>query len=400
MSLISKHPHLTRVFDDLTRELMTFTSHRNPKSVKRLVNTSFDVPLKTLVKFTLTLRKFNNGMNKQYSRVILKLINKVFLSRNNLDDADSHPIGQDLSIFSCSNKAQATLNVKRLTNNGSNVEDGCGSNFIKYLTEELHFKNEFIEPTVNDSSTHSNPITWFRIKITKMKHETFLQTFKKFYVSSMVLCRFVHDIYLLSEEFGIVELYYKKCAKKNHILNELQVNDYVEKIIFCSELELLKRMKCRPCDLYSNMLKFYFCTKTKNIDFILTSQHDLHVFHYVHLICSNLFAPQTPAPITGTSCSKPMGKSVNNSRILEEITPYELKLRESRGDGSLTMTSATLETLAYNARHTLHVATQDRDRRILGNPSTIGGVNGVELVINSTDEVVNMRKRLLRKMSI
>lgn len=404
MSFSGETPHLAKILDDLTEQLDKFTMKRNTESIKKLVNTSFDLDIETLVKVLLSVKHINdNNLLQQGNRdakVYLKHINKLILSKNNMQDADSHPVGQDLSIFSCATKSQSALNVKRLKINI--LDESISSSlspFLSYILKDLGFKNDFIEPSLNDSSMHSNPITWFRVVMNCERNSmALLKTFKKMYETPLVKTA-LHDIYIVSEEFNIIELYYTKLSKKAQLLLYFESCPYISKIIFCSELGLLRKMKIRQCDRFSNMLKFHFCYKTKNIDFDLHSMKDLNMFHHIYLMCSVLIKPQPPAPLAAISYSKPMFKSQNNIKMVEPITGYEKKYLEINGNESIGNTSATIETLAENKRHCLHSAVQDRDRRILNGYSTIGGVNLNELIVHSDDETVKRRIELLREMS-
>lgn len=385
MSFTSGHPQLCKIHDDLTKELDIFTNGKNTTSVKRIVNTLFDMDLRKLIKVLLTVRHFNkhDSLRKgdHVAKVYFKYFNQLIMSRNNLDDADAHPVGQDLSIFSCAAKSQSALNVKRLNvNNADNRSDGSSA-LLKFVVNELGFKNKCIEPSINDSSIHSNPITWFRLKL-RGGPETLFETFKSMYASPIVHVG-VADVHLLYEEGCILEIYYEKGVKKSQILLHFEACEFVEKIIFCSELNLLKKVKARPCDIFSNIIKFNYCNKTKNIDFCLTCQDDLLVFHYVYLMSAMLLTSTSSSPISGISCSKPMFKSMKNAKELEPITDYERKHKESRGAKAISDTAATPETEAIGQRHKVHAAVQDRDRRILSGASTMGGTSVNELVIHS-----------------
>ncbi len=399
---------LTMLLNDLTEELDKFTFRRNTQSIKRIVNTSFDVDIMTMVKLLLTIRKINNEnlleKGDRAAKVYLNYINKLILSKNNVEDADSHPVGQDLSIFSCASKSQSALNVKRLKINTDRLQQQKGnvSPFIHHITETLGFKNDFIEPPVNDSSMHSNPIVWFRVVLNCNQEDcdgSLLSVFKKFYRTSVLIQQHLHDIHLVSEEFNIIELYYKKNAKKPQLLFHFQESEFISSIIFCSELGLLKKMKIRPCDVLSNMLKFYFCMKTKNLNFSVTGQKDLQIFHHIFLMCAVLMYPIQPAPLSAISYSKPMFKSLNNAKKVEKMTGYEFKYMEVNGPESIINTSATIETIKDNKRHCLHATVQDRDNRILNGLSTIGGANISELVVESEDSVINERIELLQNLS-
>lgn len=410
MSLKGETSNLHKILTDLTYELDVFTGESNTTNICKIVNASLNLEVRQLAKVLLTVRKINkNGLvrkNDKSARVFQKEIYRLLKSKNSIDDADSHPIGQDLSIFSCAAKSQDILNVKRLTENISrNLDESKRTPFLQYILK-LGFKNDYIEPSVKDSSLHTNDLTWFRLVLSGGEG-TILDAFKSLYEHELVRDH-IHDVYILAEEFRVIELYYKKKAKRLQLLVFFNESDLIEDIIFCSELELVKKMKLRPCDIFSNMLKFYYCYKSNNFTFTITSVKDLRIFNLVYVMCgifihSSKFTTAnsiiSPAPLSGLSYCKPMIKTQPKTKLVENISDYELTYVKENGEEFLCNTAATPETFINQKRHVLYTVNQDRDKRIIDGYSSVGGVNSSELIIEPTPERTERTIKLLKKLS-
>lgn len=410
MSLGEGVPNFCRILNDLTLELDVFTKYKHQSNVRKIVNSLYDIELTILVKVILTLRKINaEDLIKKKDKHALyyrQEIYKLIKSRNFVDDGDTHPIGQDFSIFSCASKSQDVLNVKRLSKKTSNVDHHSKSPLVNFVIEELNFKNESIEPTVKDSSLHTHEVTWFRLVLTVVSGDL-LDTFKELYDQKLVrdqLC----DVNVLAEEFNVIELYYKK-AKVAQLIDFFETCDLVQEIVFCSELELMKKLRIRQSDIFSNMLKFYYCYKTNHFTFTVISQENLRIFHYVYLMCSifihssKFTTPSgviSPAPISSLSYYKPMINIQPKAKMVEDLSVYEHNYIRKNGVDKLCNTASSLESYRMGKRHTIYTVTQDRDKRILHNFSNVGGVNQSELVIEPQEERAKRTVKLLRKMSV
>ena len=167
-------------------------------------------------------------------------------------------------------------------------------------------------------------------------------------------------------------------------------------------------MKIRQCDKFSNMLKFYYCYKTNNFNFTVTSMYELHIFQYCYLMCSifihsskftNVSSFISPNPISGLSYCKPMTKIQPRARAVVELSPYEKRYVEENGLEKLTNTAASIESFKNNMKHVTYTMNQDRDSRIFTGYSTIGGVNQSELIIEQSDEAINEMIKILLQES-
>ncbi|UOT91772.1 P47 [Aratus pisonii nudivirus] len=407
MSLKGDVPNANIILSHLCSELDKFTKYKNTDNVCKIVNCLYDVDIKTIIKVLLQLKQLNEKkveidlkIKTYYLTNIYKLIN----SKNHLDDADTHPIGQDLSIFSCATKSQNVLNVKRLTKKIKSENVSEATDLVKHIYT-LGFKNENIKPAVKDNSLYTNEISWFRLIL---NGDDTLSSFKELYNCNVIKDHMI-DVYVVNEDYHIIELYYNKKAKKANLMKFFNNSDLVKEIVFCSDLVTVKKMKIDTCDIFSNMLKFYYCYKTNHFNFTLTSQKDIKIFHYVYLICSifiqssksvNNKSFTTPAPLSGLSYCKPMTKIQPKSRLVEDISEYERNYLKENGDGSLCDTAATPETLEIGKRHVLYTVNQDRDKRVLHSYGNVGGVNHSELVIEPDEETKKFQIQMLRNLSV
>lgn len=407
MSLKGETSKLCTVLNDLHYELDKFTNYNNTSNICKIINNLYDTDLKIIVKVLLTIRKINNEKllekNNKYAQVYLKEFYKLLGSKNSIDDGDTHPIGQDWSIFSCAAKSQDILNVKRLTDTQIKKKHKNKTCFVKYITECLKFENKRIDPVVKDFSLHTHEYTWFRLMLVG---NDLMTTFKLLHKNHIVK-EHIHDVHVLAEEFNIIEIYYKRKVKRAQVLMFFNNCPLVKSVIFCSELEFLTKMRIRPCDVFSNILKFYYCYKTNNFNFSVTSVNELHCLHYVYMMYSFfILSPKlsngsnlTPNPIAGLSYCKPMTKIQPKSGLVEDISQYEKTYIKENGVKSLSDTAVTLESLKFDKRHVLHNINQDRDQRILHGFSNVGGVNQSELVIEQTKKRKDDTIKLMRKIS-
>ncbi|QBB28613.1 P47 [Homarus gammarus nudivirus] len=404
MSLTDRGNKLRRILSDLKVELDKFTKFTNVDNIPKIINCLYDVNQRDLAKVVVTLRKINNDKSLErhkYAQVYLKDIYKLISSKNHINDSDTHPIGQDLSIYSCAAKSQDVLNVKRLKKREVNI-GGQSKSVAAYIIDTLNYKNESIQPKIKDCSLHTNDIIWFRLLIKGNLLESFLKIYNDLAIET------IHDVFILSEEHNIIEIYFKKKAKLSQLLEFFNENDNVEDIIFCSELQKMKKMKIRQCDIFSNMLKFYYCYKTKNLTFTITRQSHLKIFNYVFLMCSIFIHSTkftasnsllTPLPLSSLSYYKPMITAVHKARIVEDISKYEKTYVAQMGAESLPNTASSQEIFKDGKRHKIYSLKQDRDQRMIYGYSTVGGVNHSEVVMTEADKTLTYRMNLLQNLS-
>ncbi|UBZ25598.1 P47 [Carcinus maenas nudivirus] len=407
MALNGEYSKIHLLFTDLTKELITFTNSTNVSNVCKIVNCLYNVEPEVLVRVMLSLRNINREKllekKDKYAQVYFKEISKLITSKNHLDNSDTHSIGQDLSIFSCARKSQDVLNVKRLKNKKTNEEGGVTNTpLVAYVLDELNLKNESIQPTVKDSSLHKHEITWFRL----MLCGDFLESLRCLYEENPIIAMHLYDIHIVSEEYNVVEIYYKKKAKLAQLMLLFNDSEYVKEIIFCSELESVKKLKIRPCDIFSNMLKFYYCYKTNNITFTITCMDHMKKFHFVYLMCSIFIHSSrftssdgafSPLPLSRTSYYKPMVNIIPKTRVVEDISDYEKTYVTETGD--LSETAASFESYELKKRHRLYNPKQDRDQRILHGFGAIGGINQTEVVLHASNELQTTRNNIMMELS-
>lgn len=392
-----------KIINDLVKELNILTRGNNKSTISKLVNTLYDVDIEKIARAVLIIKDCNaDKLERSQRKAISSMIFRCIKSKNSLNDADAHPIGQDLSIFSCSEKSQSILNVKRLAvkHEDQKVKSKKRSVMESYI-ENLKYENNPIIPNIKDSTLYTYHITWFRIVLTTGHAlQELLES------SPKDLNEHLSDIHILSNQFNIVELYYRKKAKINNILQTLENSNHVVDIVFCSDLVKVKNMAIPEEVIFSNMLKFYYCYKTKNNKFDLTSQNDLQIFHYVYIMCSIFMkAPKfgcasaeiSPAPISMLSYNNPIPNIIIKSRMVEDLSDYDRTYIRENPQG-ICNTTATEETLTQETRHVIVAATQDRDLRVMKNYCHMGGVNQLEVVLQESKDQRDHRINILKTL--
>ncbi|UHB41731.1 P47 [Macrobrachium rosenbergii nudivirus] len=417
MALFSDY-NIEQLLEDLFMEMQKFTYNRYDSDLPKFINACYDCDPLLLGKMVLLFRQLNDEKKNPEIRKtptallaytkIIKLLN----SKNPLDDNDAHPIGQDLSIYSCSGSSQEVLNFKRLKNT-DNAKKMVETPLLGYIKNKLGFKSEQIMPNIKDHVLFGKKeeYYWYRVILTpnEKDKDDYINPLKEL-LKTPIIATGLKDIAILSNEYGILEFYYnQKKTKMVDILCAFNANDQISKIVFCSNLIKMRVMNVfSNADLMSNMLKFYYCYKTKNLTFCVLSQRQMEILSKTYIYCAMLlFTPTllkpdgilSAGPLSIVSYNKPMISLQQKIKIVEPMTPYESVYLKEEGLENINKTAVSPESYQLNARHILYSISQDRDLRCLYGYSKTGGITQGELVLTQSKEQQNKRIKYLQKLS-
>lgn len=298
----------------------------------------------------------------------LRKFRALLSSINNLNDADSHPIGLELSIFLYSNSAQKILNVKHLKTSSTLLEQDREIPCIK--------------PTILYSKNTSKPeaVNWIRCRIEADSQETI--------INELPINLHLKSIYRLSSE--IFEFYFHDSNVLECMLY-FESSPYVKSIIFYSNCRLFKTISTNPLQTISNTMKFYYCNQCSKIDFTVESIEDMRSLNFYYLLSvlfmykDNLATNQsdvmtTPlAILSGTNPSRSVSKKAH---VFDDLDDYHRNLhpREKKLDSRDTAISELSQ--AKNSQHRVYELSNDRDTRMLGLGSMLGSRNMHEITIS------------------
>lgn len=391
MSAFSSTSKLFKLLNDIFIELDKFTIQKFTYNCKLIVNNLYNVSLPKLVKFLLLLRHLNNlPFDNSTRNKCYKKIRHLLASINNLDDGDTHAIGQDLSIDMYSTLAQDILNVKRLSVAKINTSnsDLSPESFEYFVKNTLNLEYKKILPECNGTIIHkfTNDKCWFRLKIL-YKNIDELKSIINNLMGYSEFSNYITGMYLLCPT--IIEVYYTSLHKLQPCINFLNSCDSIDSIIFYSNLKTFKD-KCEcVATKFSNIIKFYYCSMSKELDFVIKNMSQMRTFNRVYLYSVLLLNKDnmnvsnddfSSAPLSCLSGNNPNKTIKIKSRNIEPLTNYDKNLLECK-DADLRDTAISKESLKYNSRHVIHCIDQDRDQKILTNNSLIGGFNLHEIVI-------------------
>lgn len=418
MALTSNY-NTIKIFNDLYEELDYFTHKKYTQNISKILNASFDADIKVLVRIILTLRKIRElnllELHDPFALHFYKQIIKLLNSQHPLDNGDIYPMGMILSLVSCADKAQDILNVKRLKKVAVSTIENVDSELYKYIKKNLGMENRKLKPSIKDTSLHGcTPLNddtykrlqvfWFRITLDP---KALVENLKTLLLDSNINTYLI-DIGTISENNGILELYYNKKANLFKLLTLLNDADEVKEIIFCSDLIRMSKIKqLTNADIFSNMIKFYYIYKTYNLTFMMRNQHDSVMFYFVYSLCvlfmqsPNLTSANSklaPNPISALSCSNPMFAIKEKTKTLEPITEFE-KMVLSENPQKLNNTAASPESIQFQARHRVFVINQDRDSRVITGFPQVGGISTGEIVVTPEEDYERFTVEVLKAMS-
>ncbi|QLI62368.1 p47 [Dikerogammarus haemobaphes nudivirus] len=390
--------NIHKLQNDIFLELDSLTLKKFTNNVCKFVNLICDMEYKSVIKFLVILRHANKLLVTHPRRAkIYKKIVRLICSKNNIDNADSQPIGQDLSIDMYAKIAQDLLNVKRFTDKKTiKQNDTIIVNDVEAYLVKNKLHTERIVPELNFIIIHTqtNNKCWFRLKVKWIDKLKNIQSIVKHPKLSIRL----EGIAFLTDD--IIEIIYNSFNVKLIDYMEILSNefDFVEHIIFFSNLRLFKSKCSCPITKFSNILKFYYCNVTKSSDFIITNVNNIDLFNRLYLnsflllnkdnlsVSSDNFSPNPIACLAGTG---PIRTVRSKAMKVETLTEYDLlytqKKTDEDNDVDLRGSALSRESYAIDCRHIIHKVIQDREVRILEGYSTIGGCNPHELILTLPD---------------
>ena len=168
LTSLGSHSLMANIF----HELCILMSHKYKINLKSISLLSSVLSKEDATIFLLKLRKLNK-LDPACRLVTEKRenIEKLIFSQNNIDNADTHPIGSDLSIDLYANAAQNVLNIKHLNpvqqllkkNDNSNGMKSYGNdekniylaNFKDFVNNILQMSSDKVVPNINATILHS-----------------------------------------------------------------------------------------------------------------------------------------------------------------------------------------------------------------------------------------------------
>lgn len=381
---------IQKLQNDLYLELDILTRKNYSYNLSMFVTLLCDTPLDNLLQILHVLRYVNklDVKHPRRNRLYKKIV-KLIASINNIDGADIHPIGQDLSINMYAKIAQDLLNVKRFGGIKNINTNEKTIDVIEQMVLDHNLIYERLNPEINHVIIHTqtDKKCWFRLKVkweNKVKDVKHLLTHPKL---SQNLCGF----YQLDDE--VIELYYNKPnIKINDCIEALNTIPFVVNIIFFSNLRLFKE-KC-SCQLtkLSNIIKFYYCNVTKQYDFIISSEANIDLFNSIYLYSILLLYKDNLSVSTGNFSPNPIACLAGNgpsrtikskTTMMEPQSEYEKILTANNLDVDVRGTAMSKESIKESNRHVIYKIGQDRDMRIIYGQSSMGGCNLHEVVMNN-----------------
>lgn len=371
-------------FKEIANQLIILMDNHFEKSIKTMVSVMFDYKIDELHEIYKRL-SFLNTLPKNHPKVLKykTIYKRMILSINNLEDADSHPLGLYLSISLYSESAQETLNVKHLTT----TKD---SNNIETKTEDEQFVNslgfEYSKkiPSIDVTLLYSNVINWVRVRLVNDSLDLVkkLVEYRPYSLQLTAIYRCTDTIW----EFYFTDKQVLDCME--YFLGASEVSE----IIFYSNCKLLKAKCGHDILLFmSNTIKFLYCYLNSMQDLSIRNQQDINKLFNCYML-STLFtykdnmktnhSEKLTTPLTALSGTNPKMNVQSKLYQMEPLTSYDkIQLQQSSTD--LRATSMSNQSIKFNMRHVIHELANDRDHRLSGRGSIIGGRSIHELVIDS-----------------
>uniref|UniRef100_A0AAU8GCQ5 P47 n=1 Tax=Faxonius propinquus nudivirus TaxID=3139431 RepID=A0AAU8GCQ5_9VIRU len=385
------------LLQSIYQELEILTKNNFNSDLKILIHNIIDLNKTQLVLLYIKLQKLNklpktHILKNRYLKIIIRLI----CSKNNIDDADTHPIGQNLSIDLQSKIAQNILSVKRLEENKPKENNKLETDSFEYfVTNKLKLNYKRIVPNINLIILYGDcEINWVRVKF--RNSETLTVDLEDLIKNAPEK---THIINIFKLDNRIIEIYHNDNFLVELLLY-LENLEYIQNIIFYSDLRLFKKKVNCPLLIFSNIFKFFYCNFLSISDFIIINTKSLKKINRIFLY-TMLFMDKNNlnisgehfniAPLSCLSGNNPNAAIKKKTNYIEPITDYESTLlgnidynNREEIDKQLDLRNTTMsyESLAYKARHIVYEVTQDRCSRMLNGKMLIGGCNLHEVILN------------------
>lgn len=296
------------------------------------------------------------------------LINSI----NVIVDLDSHPIGLEIAIEFQQYATQNILNVKRLNTNKTSNDETIKLREIPILDRTHLYEND--------------NIVWVRVAVVKNYLEKIDELLKTGVVEGY------QKMYKFNDT--IAEYYFTN-LKCKPVLEFFDRNENVLRIIFYSNCKSFKRYCSNPLAIVSNILKFYYCNSTSNIDFDMLSMKNSRSLLYNYIMAILFYMKNnlkvslrngSTTPLSILSGNNPRHNINTKSSIFEPMDAYDELCLKNNVDLSTTPMSV-MSMAVGNVRHKLHEVCSDRDARLMSGGSIIGGRNQHELVTYIDDNL-------------
>lgn len=429
LTSLGNHKLASNIFKELCK-IMSFRFKCNLKYIALLLSGALSK--RDAIRYLLKLRKLNTlDSNMDLVKEEKKSLCKLIISQNNINNPDTHPIGSDLSIELNASGTQKTLNIKQLdpiddinsaSNNSSEINTHTTS-FEYFANHTLKLPSKKITPNINGTMLHgkTDNKSWIRIRLKKQERISDINNIIK------QICKNHPPILKLKgiAQFNkyIYEFYYTD-NNVFHCLLFFQNQQYVESIIFYSNLKRLKFISESKLLALSGIIKFYYCYNHKNLDFSLNNANDLmnlqriYLYALVFMYKDNMDTSKGHKLNTALSCLSGNMPALNikaKSGILEALSEYEkcllgpeimeyiehnkinVGLNKDKDKGTmdknelikllkknnldLRSTSMSIYSLQYGMRHKIYKVSTDRDSKMFSKPGLIGGYNQHEVVL-------------------
>lgn len=362
--------HLELVY----RQLNELLENKYPKLIQILMGRYWARPNEELRKFAGQLEKLNKlpADKHHVKREWIEKFKRLLFSKNDLDNGDVHPVGLATSIVLYSSKAQSILNVKHLRS--SSAASSSASNYCQILPN--------IDMTLIFASNNSSgtPLQWVRVKMTDVVNVRAL-------LNDLPQSLNLHSYYGFPNT-DYVEFYFTD-KKVHECLDYFNRSLHVKSIVFYSNCKILRLLSRNKALVISNMMKFYYCYLTQKLDFVVKTNEDMRMMHHFFLIANVFFHTPNMKTVGNENFVMPLSlaSGVNPHRKLfkfkeryEDLNELDKHLVENGYNlGATPMSEHSLE---MGKKHKVYSLTNDRDFRIMGMGSKIGGRNVNELVIN------------------
>lgn len=192
-----------------------------------------------------------------------------------------------------------------------------------------------------------------------------------------------------NDKFVVAEVYFRG-NKGLDYLKTIDSHDGVHSIVFFSNCKLLY-LKCKnKAVVYSNILKFYFCTLENKLIFTIDSIDDLKKLHHYHTLVvqflnkSNLrmTGDEMSTPLSCLSGSDPVRSISKYKNVFKPLTEAGLYVKENTKNFEHTPISA--QSLKTDSEHVVYELKDCRDYRIIGAGAICGGKNVHPLTISNS----------------
>lgn len=394
-----------KILNDVYQELNVITGNAFAKDLKPIVTNLCAYSKRDLAILYLKLKKINTLGSRNTSKLkTYKRVKALLSSINTLNDADTHPIGLALSIKLYSAAAQKVLNVKHLDTSkikknaavSIDASVNLDVSFEEFVVNILKLKFCRVMPVINYTILYSNPpkqpnCSWIRIRM-KNSSRKLIVDFIKNHPEHLIITS-MHSI-----SPTIIEVYYNDTFIID-LLNYLNTDalEYVEELIFYSNLKLFKS-KCLDHILtFSNILKFLYCYGNTSNDFSIRTNNDLTILNKYFLLTSIFMYKNNMStghgrnmstPISVTSTANPKGSLTKTTNILHDISDYNkavLQFNKFNEDPNkqipLNSTAISQYSATLGLQHSIYGFNHDRDYRISGLGSKLGGNSIHELCV-------------------